>query len=191
MTRKNQIRRWFWKNDGERDYWTIEETDRPLVFEDFGCPQPSDLSKHFLPESHRRNYDTAIKADVTKQNFSVMPRCWYIDAWFYCDECKQEFCWTAKEQKHWFEDCTFFVHSYPKKCPACRQKRRVARDAKLIYDKYIHVVRDPSTHPKIKQRVIDAIEQIEQMVQVDGKNLSPAYELTRRILMRQLGNKNS
>ena len=188
MSRKNQIKRWFWKNIGGQNYWTVDKTDRPVVFEDFGCLQPTDLSDYLLWKAHRKDYDTAIKADITKQNYSVMPRCWYVDAWFYCEECGQEFCWAAKEQKRWFEDYTFYVQSQPRKCPTCRQKWRVARDAKLIYDKYIHTVCDQSTHPKIKQQVIDAVDQIEQMAEIDGKKLSPAYGRTRRTLMRQLNN---
>ena len=49
---------------------------------------------------------------------------WYIDATFLCERCHEEFCFTAAEQKIWYEDYGFYIDSTPKECVACRRELR-------------------------------------------------------------------
>ena len=80
-----------------------------------------------------------IKADISKQNYSVIPLTKYQDTELVCRKCKQWFIFTAKEQKYWYEDLQFWVDSVPNKCQACRFQKRVYDDligglGKLIHD---------------------------------------------------------
>lgn len=83
------------------------------------------------------NYDTAEKADITKQDYSVCPRYWYIDATFDCEGCGADFIFSAKEQRFWYEDRRFYVDSKPKNCPACRKKERRRKLLKQQHDSLI------------------------------------------------------
>ena len=46
-------------------------------------------------------------ADTSRQDCSVCPRHWYIDARFRCVECGADFLWSAQEQQIWFETYRF------------------------------------------------------------------------------------
>ena len=90
----------------------------------FGDTDPRKMPMHLFYGAIKLDNDTAIRADITVQNYSVCPRHWYIDATFICDGCKQEFCFSATEQKYWYEALRFYVDSQPKKCKSCRQYER-------------------------------------------------------------------
>ena len=78
---------------GERYY--AGELAFPFQFEDFDCPTPEKMPRHFFPRVKKLDYSSAIKADVPRVRMSassVIPRCWYIDAWFDCEKCGKEYC---------------------------------------------------------------------------------------------------
>jgi hypothetical protein len=106
----------------------------------FGEHDPRRMSPGYFPRHLRLNFDSAIKADVSKQNFSVMPRHWYIDATILCIRCRCEFCFSADEQKVWYEDYGFFVKSFPKTCKGCRHKARELRALRREYNQDIVAV---------------------------------------------------
>jgi len=65
-----------------------------------------------------------IRANESKQNYSVVPRTEYFDALCHCRDCRRWFIFFAKEQQYWFEELRFFVDSCCVHCPACRHLRR-------------------------------------------------------------------
>jgi|SRR5882724_5183574 len=103
----------------------------------FGDTDPHKMPKHLFFDVIFINYDSAERADVTEQDFSVCPRHWYIDATFRCEACGSKFVFTAKEQRFWYEDRRFYVDSQPRRCPACRKKERRMKLLKQQYDSLI------------------------------------------------------
>ncbi len=67
---------------------------------------------------------TRIRADESKQNYSVFPRTEYFDVLCRCRDCRRWFIFFAKEQQYWFEELRFFVDSICVHCPECRHARR-------------------------------------------------------------------
>jgi hypothetical protein len=107
------------------------------VFANFGEDDPRGMPPHFFFWSWSLDYTSAVRADVSKQNFSVAPRHWYVDATMPCKRCGRSFCSTADEQKTWYEDFGFYVDSIAKHCPACRKKRRELKSLRQEYDRDI------------------------------------------------------
>ena len=93
----------------------------------FGNTHPAKMPVHFFYGALKLDYGSAVRADISKQNYTVCPRHWYVDATFKCVECGSEFVFTSEEQRFWFEDLKFFVDSQAKRCPACRKKGRVQK----------------------------------------------------------------
>jgi hypothetical protein len=73
------------------------------VFNLFGESDPHGMPPHFFWGHLRLNYASAIRADTSRQDFTVAPRHWYIDAIFRCVRCDGEFDFTAVEQRSWYE----------------------------------------------------------------------------------------
>jgi hypothetical protein len=105
---------WFLKNWGE---YTIEKEIRDRGFKDWCCLDCLKKGKAILP-------------DFGKQNYGMSgPLMLYTDKTFNCDTCKTDFVFTAKEQKHWFEELRFLNYVYPKNCLSCRRKIRGIKHA--------------------------------------------------------------
>jgi arsenate reductase-like glutaredoxin family protein len=64
--------------------------------------------------------ESVIIADETKQNYSVMPRPYYVDILKSCRDCQNEFIFYATEQRHWYETLGFFTQADCVRCPKCR-----------------------------------------------------------------------
>lgn len=94
----------------------------------FGSDNPREMPPHFFYGSVRLKYDTAVRAEPDKQNCSICPRYWYLDAVFRCDRCGSEFEFTAAEQRLWYEEYGFWVDSRPKHCLACARSRPFDRN---------------------------------------------------------------
>ena len=77
----------------------------------FGSTDPKQMPTHFFFGASAVHHHTAIRANIEKQNYSVCPRHWYIDADFKCERCGREFTWSVGEQKVWFEDYFSWVDS--------------------------------------------------------------------------------
>jgi Probable zinc-ribbon domain len=90
----------------------------------FGDSDPKKMPPHLFHGAVSIDYGTAVRADVTKQDYSVCPRHWYIDATFKCIDCGLDFLFSADEQRFWYEQRRFYVDSQPTRCPACRKKER-------------------------------------------------------------------
>src|SRR5688500_14229937 len=89
-----------------------------------GSADPREMPVHFFYGALRVNYNTAVRADTAKQNCSICPRYWYVDAVFRCGRCGVEFTFSAAEQRTWYEDYGFWVDSFPKHCQTCRRDLR-------------------------------------------------------------------
>lgn len=67
----------------------------------------------------------AVKADHAElahnNTYGSLPE-FYLDIAFRCVECDSEEVWTAKQQKWWYEIAKGSIHSYAKRCRACRNK---------------------------------------------------------------------
>lgn len=71
--------------------------------------------------------ESVLRADTSKQNYSIYPREYYVDIRKQCRECERRFIFFAKEQKHWFEVLKFYVDADCVLCPECRRKSQTIR----------------------------------------------------------------
>ncbi|MCJ7830327.1 MAG: zinc-ribbon domain-containing protein [Desulfobacterales bacterium] len=77
--------------------------------------------------------ETAIRADVMKQNAGCSPRRLYVDIARPCRSCGRWFIFYALEQKFWYEILGFFVDS---DCLHCQECRHVEHELKNGIDRY-------------------------------------------------------
>lgn len=107
----------------------------------------------------RLDDNNIIQGDPSKQNFSISPRKLYIDAIYRCEDCSQEFIWTAVEQKAWFEEYFFWTDSQPRYCKTCRANRRRLLKLQKEYDEKVAGAR---CHGSIEQksRVVQIINEL-------------------------------
>jgi hypothetical protein len=150
----------------------------------FGNTDPKKMPRHFFFDASAVHHETAVRASVEKQNYGVCPRHWYIDADFKCERCEQEFTWTAKEQKAWFEDYFFWVDSEPRHCRKCRGELRRLVDLRKEYDATVATARDHGTADQ-KRRIVEIVSELQQ---VFGK-LPDKMTETKELFQRQTGNR--
>jgi hypothetical protein len=103
----------------------------------FGKDNARGMPPHLFFGSVRIDYSTAVRANAEKQNCSICPRYWCVDAVFPCERCNSEFIFSAAEQRTWYEEYRFWVDSLPKHCLACRQKLRKLKAARQEYDRNV------------------------------------------------------
>lgn len=153
----------------------------------FGERDPNNMPRHMFGRAHHVEYSTAVRADVSKQNFSVCPRHWYIDADFECERCGKNFGFTADEQRHWYEELKFNVGSTPRECRTCRRELREIKQLKQEYDREIaETLRTDSTIER-KQRLIQVIETLATC----GFELPAAMDDSLRTLRTQIARANT
>ena len=147
----------------------------------FGEDDPENMPEHFFYGSFRKDYSTAIRANTELQNCSICPRFWYVDAYFKCTRCDSEYCFTAKEQKVWFEEYGFCVDAFPKHCLNCRKKLRNLKTARKKYDSIVSEAMS-GTDIFAKQELATVIDQLYEF----GGKLPERIHENRRILALQL-----
>lgn len=125
---------------------------------------------------------SAIKANIDKQNYTVCPRYWYVDAKFKCGICEKEFWWTAKEQKVWFEEYGFYVDSLAMNCLECRKNQRLQKKLRQAYDSGIETALE-SSDIQLKK---DMAETIDQLIAMNPELPEKIIE-RRKVLARQIG----
>src|SRR5574341_1550125 len=103
----------------------------------FGENSPKRMPGHLFFGARWMDYSTAVRADISKQNYSVCPRHWYVDATFACRDCDKEFTFTASEQRFWYEERRFWIDSLPTRCPPCRKEQRTRLNLRKRYDALI------------------------------------------------------
>lgn len=77
--------------------------------------------------------ETAIHANIEKQNYAIYPRRVYVDIEEHCEKCGRPFLFFAKEQKHWFEELGFWIDAHCTRCIECRKKDQ---EIKLLQKRY-------------------------------------------------------
>lgn len=103
----------------------------------FGEFSSKNMPRHLFWECVYLDHESAVRADITRQNFTVCPRYWYVDATFCCSQCEATFCFTAAQQKLWYEELGFYVDSYSKDCLECRKNKRRKKELRQEYDRDI------------------------------------------------------
>ena len=69
----------------------------------------------------------AVRGDVRKQHYCSAydtPRYFYVDESKTCVQCGDEFLFSGREQKYWYESLRFHYDSVAIRCPRCRRRRR-------------------------------------------------------------------
>lgn len=125
----------------------------------FGKTSSVNMPEHFFWQCLHLDHDSAVRADVSRQNYSVCPRHWYVDATFKCSRCSKIFCFTAAEQKRWYEEFGFYVDSYAKSCPTCRHDERKRKSLRQEYDRDIESTLQ-SKDIDTKKRLADIIDEL-------------------------------
>lgn len=128
------------------------------------------------------DYKTSQKADISKQNYTVCPRHWYVDATFVCRDCGQEFVFKVSEQRFWYEERRFYVDSIPKACPNCRRAERTRVELRRRYDALITEALGECPDEK-KREVITLICDLEAMEETIPERMKE----NRARLLKQLG----
>ena len=126
----------------------------------FGSTDPRLMPKHLFWGAVHIDYASAVRGNPEKQNYSVCPRYWFIDADFVCKSCRKNFTWTAGEQKAWFEDYYFWIDSSPRQCKACSADRRHLAALRAEYDSTVAAAR-PKEATDEKRRVIEVVCELE------------------------------
>jgi hypothetical protein len=86
----------------------------------------------FFPES-------AIPADLSRQNYSVSPRKWYVDILKTCRDCRRPFLFFAKEQQYWYETLRYFIDSDCVRCVECRKLQQTLRQHHGRFSRLVNV----------------------------------------------------
>ena len=126
----------------------------------FGSTDPRKMPKHLFGGTIHLEYKTAIRGNPQKQNYSVCPRHWYIDADFECASCHREFTWSAREQKAWFESYHFWIDSRPRLCKSCMASRKRLESLRKEYDSIVASAQSKSAFDQ-KRRVIEIVRELE------------------------------
>ena len=126
----------------------------------FGARDPKAMPEHLFYGASHVDYATAERADPSKQNYSVCPRHWYVDAAFVCTACGSAFVFTASEQRFWYEGLRFWIDSLPNRCPKCRQSKRIRLELRKQYDVSISEALGPCSI-EAKQKVVATINELE------------------------------
>jgi hypothetical protein len=147
----------------------------------FGNDDPREMPAHLFSGCLRVNYATAVRADTGKQNCSICPRYWYVDAIFRCARCGAEFSFSAAEQRAWYEDYGFWIDSVPRHCLACRRDQRNLRAIRQEYDQSVApVLRHGDLESK--KRLASVIDQLYEL----GGELPSRINENRRLLAKQI-----
>lgn len=104
----------------------------------------------------------AIKANQHLQNHCMGgPYNWYITYSIQCADCKREFQFSAQEQRRWYEELGFIIHSIPKRCSTCRKERRSSKQAQ----EEIGLILGSKERPGIEElsRLVHCYEQLGAM----------------------------
>lgn len=126
----------------------------------FGSIDPRLMPMHLFWGAVHIDYASAVRGNPEKQNYSVCPRYWYIDADFVCKSCRKDFTWTAAEQKAWFEECYFWIDSSPHHCKTCSAERRRLATLRKEYDSLVAGA-CPKDAIGRKIRVIEIVRELE------------------------------
>lgn len=92
------------------------------------------LSSHWQYDKEHIFSETAIPADIEKQNYSIYPRKLYVDIEKKCIQCNRWFIFYAIEQKFWYETLGFYIDADCVKCVECRKKEQEIKHLMHTYE---------------------------------------------------------
>lgn len=148
----------------------------------FGLNDPRCMPAHFFWDSSHIDYATAVRADISQQDFTVAPRLWYVDATFCCARCAKSFVFSAQEQKFWYEELKFFVDSLPKHCSSCRRELRELKNLRQDYDRDVAIAMAGDARVELKLRMVAAVNALDQLgVPLPDKTLENRCILEKQI----------
>lgn len=122
--------------------------------------------------------ETAIKADMTRQNFSVTGRPFYVDMLRQCRTCGRGFVFYAREQLHWYEVLKFNIEADCVDCPECRRSSQQLRRRFQRYS--ANVSREQLDNRALATLVGDAVDLWRAGVLRDEQRLRRLRNLARR-----------
>ncbi|MGC4007007.1 MAG: zinc-ribbon domain containing protein [Pirellulales bacterium] len=152
------------------------------MIDSFGDSDPRKTPKHLFWNASRLDYDKAVRADISKQNYSVCPRHWYIDAVINCNRCDREFVFSVDEQRYWYEELGFWVDSRATQCRECRKELRELKMLKQEYDRDITAGLTRNAGVEQKERLLLLLMALE----TGGVELLDAMQEKRRVLTKQI-----
>ena len=152
------------------------------MFDGFGEDDPRKMPWHLYLDATLRDYASAVRADTSKQNFSVCPRHWYFDTKLRCSRCGESFTFTTSEQRFWYEELGFWVESYAKHCASCRGVLRRLKSLKQEYDREIGRALARDADRELKRRLLGVLDALEG----GGIDLPERTQEKRRVLRIQL-----
>lgn len=148
----------------------------------FGEKAPKNMPEHLFPYVSDQEFETAEKANISNQNFSVCPRYWYVKSWIRCSKCGVEFTFEIAEQRYWYEELKFWVDSFPDGCLSCRRRLRGIKSARKIFDEEGKAALLKKASLGDKLRVFEALTVVLESSREMSKKLHEAH----RILGRQI-----
>jgi hypothetical protein len=134
---------------------------RAFMSDYFGKLDARNVPRHFFWGAVQLDYESAVKADIAKQDYTVCPRYWYIEATLRCVRCGNEFMFSVDEQRFWYEELRFWVDSRPTRCAPCRGDLRRLKAMQQEYDRAIKRVLLRTSDAAEKLRLIELIEGLE------------------------------
>jgi hypothetical protein len=140
------------------------------------------MPPHLFRGALRLDYSTAVRADTPRQDYSVCPRHWYLDAEFRCGGCGEAFVFTVEEQRFWYEQLRFYVDSIPKLCRECRRELRELKALRQEYDRDVESALGPGAGTKQRERLLAVIAALD----AGGVHLPDKVRDTRRVLAEQV-----
>lgn len=158
---------------------SLRSRSKPLDY--FGESDSRKMPSHLFRDALSIDHSTAVAADLDKQNYSVCPRHWYVDADFQCVACLKDFTWAASEQKAWFEDYFFWIDSYPKKCKPCRASHRQLVELRKEYDATVAQAQ-PRGNFNEKRRIVEIVGELESGL----GHVPEGIVQTKEVFLRQL-----
>ncbi len=151
------------------------------MFDGFGKNDPRKMPSYLFSGSLYLDFASAVNADISKQNYSICPRYWYVDATIHCGSCGVDFCFAADEQRVWYEEYAFWIDSFPKCCKDCRRVFRDQMELRKEYDREITKALK-SDDCAVKERIVAIIDQL-----CDGLHDFPEkIQENRRLLAKQI-----
>lgn len=147
----------------------------------FGSDCSENMPMHFFFGAVSIDHSTAIRADIAKQDYTVCPRHWYVDAHMPCENCGKTFLWSATEQRAWFEEYRFYVDSRATRCKKCRALKREITALKQQYDRMVAEARTGRDVDK-KRNLVALVDQLASMTE----EVSAKMVDTRELLLKQI-----
>jgi hypothetical protein len=148
----------------------------------FGKTNPRRMPEHLFWGALHINYPTAVGADISKQDYSVCPRYWYVDAAFRCARCGETFVFSADEQRFWYQELGFHIDSHARHCQTCRRDLRELKSLRQEYDGAVTQAMAKNADIDQKRRVVGIIDALTE----GGVELPGKIRENRVVLMKQI-----